>query len=207
MTGWVILVVLAVAVAVALIRFGRLSGSARELALAALLLGIAGYAWQGSPGEPGQPTRPRDIGMQPDSAFAQQRGALLQRFGTSAQWLDFADALHRMGRDRESVIAIKSGLKERPRDANLWVGLGNALVLAGDGMVSPAARLAFERAAQLAPDHPGPPYFLALSYAQSGQVDQALEIWRALLARTPPTVAWRAEIEKRIAEAEAQLQR
>ena len=205
MTGWLILAVLVAVVAIALLRFGRLSRSGRELALAALLLGVAGYAWQGSPGAPGKPTAPRDAGTQPDSEFAKQRGALMQRFTTSAQWLDFADALHRMGRDREAVIAIKTGLKERPRDAELWVGLGNALVLAGDGLVSPAARLAFDRAAQLSPQHPGPPYFLGLAYAQGGQVDQALDIWRSLLARTPPNAPWRPEIEKRIAEAEAQL--
>jgi cytochrome c-type biogenesis protein CcmH/NrfG len=203
MMGWLILALLAAVVALALLRFGRLTGAGREWMLAALLLGVAGYAWQGSPGQPGRPTLPRDAGAQPDSAFAQQRGALMQHFTSAGQWLDFADALHRMGRDREAVVALRTGLKERPKDAELWGGLGNALVLAGDGLVTPAARLAFDRAAALSPEHPAPPYFLARAYAQSGQVDQALELWRRLLARTPPDAPWRAEIEKRIAEAEA----
>jgi cytochrome c-type biogenesis protein CcmH/NrfG len=43
-------------------------------------------------------------------------------------------------------------------------GLGNALVLHADGMMTPAAELAFQRAAKLAPDHPGPKFFYGLAW-------------------------------------------
>jgi cytochrome c-type biogenesis protein CcmH len=199
MGGWVILLGLAAVTGGLLWRFAPLGKAAREFLLAALLLGLAGYAWQGNPGMAGHPTKAKGAEMQPDSAFAQQRQAMMGRFGGAGQWLDYADALHRMGYDRSAVTAIKSGLKERPNDAELWVGLGNALVLHGDGLVSPAARLAFERAARLAPDHPGPPYFLGLAYAQAGQVEQAAAMWRDLLARAPADAPWRADVEQKLA--------
>lgn len=201
--GWLIILGLVAATGGALWRFGRLSRTAAEFAGAALLFGLAGYAWQGTPGEAGHPKRAAGAEMREDSAFALQRKALLAGFGTGAQWLDYADALHRMGNDRLAVTAIRSGLKERPNDADLWVGLGNALVLHGEGLVTPAAKLAFDRAAKLAPDHPGPPYFLGLAYAQAGQPDQAAATWRALLARAPKDAPWRADIAARLAALEA----
>lgn len=204
MTGWLIVLALAGASALLLFRLAPMPRAAKELAGAALLLGLAGYAWQGSPGLAGRPTQAKDAGMQPDSAFAEaRRGLDMGRFGQTGQWLDYADALHRMGQDRLAVTAVRSGLRQRPDDADLWVGLGNALVLHGGGLVSPAAKLAFARAAALAPDHPGPPYFLALAYAQGGQLDLAAETWRALLARAPAGAPWRAQVEQRLAEVEA----
>lgn len=198
--GWLILVGLALVTAAALIRFGRLGGCGLTMLAAVLLAGVAGYAWQGSPGEPGSPTAGREAGMQPDSVFALERGRMMQRFSSAAQWLDYADALHRMGSDRLAVTAIRSGLRERPNDPDLWVGLGNALVLHGGGVISPAARLAFTRAAALAPGHPGPAYFLGLAYAQAGDLERAGETWRALLARAPPGAPWRGQVEQRLVD-------
>lgn len=200
--GWIILLALAGLVLLLLWRVARLPRAVIEFSGAALLLGIAGYAWQGSPGMAGHPTKPKGDTMQPDSEFATERKRFMGRFGTDAQWLDFADALHRMDRDRSAVTAIKSGLAQRPNSADLWVGLGNALVIHADGLVTPAAKLAFDRAARLAPDHPGPPFFLGLAYAQAGQGDKAAAAWRALLAKAPPNAPWRADLEQRIATIE-----
>ena len=68
---------------------------------------------------------------------------------------------------------IRAGLRSDPDNADLWVGLGNALVVHADGMMSPAAELAFQRAAQIAPDHPGPQFFYGLALAQGGKYDEA----------------------------------
>lgn len=200
--GWLVMLALTAIAGALLWRFATLSRAAKELMAAALLLGIAGYAWQGTPGERGHPKPAKAAETQPDSAFALERQAVLGRFGGGAQWLDYADALHRMGYDRSAVTAIKSGLRQHPNDADLWVGLGNALVLHGDGLVSPAAKLAFAQAARLSPEHPGPPYFLGLAYAQAGQMDQAAEIWRSLLARAPADAPWRKDIADRLATIE-----
>ena len=111
--------------------------------------------------------------------------------------------MHRQGWNRYAIALIQGGLNKNPRNADLWVGLGNALVIHGGGMMSPAAQLAFQRAAQINPEHPGPPFFMGLAYAQAGQTDQAEAVWRGLLARAPADAPWRRDLEDRLASLEA----
>ncbi|MDB5683522.1 MAG: Cytochrome c biosis factor-like protein [Sphingomonas bacterium] len=201
--GWLVMLVLALLVGLGLWRFGGFRRTTLELLGAALLLGVAGYAWQGSPGLAGKPTQPPADSRQPDSAFTTQRATMMERFGGDAQILEAADAMHRQGWHRYAIALIKGGLEKKPRSADLWVGLGNALVIHGGGMMSPAAQLAFERAARINPEHPGPPFFMGLAYAQAGQLDQAEAVWRGLLARAPADASWRADLEQRLAMIEA----
>ncbi|MFC3173673.1 hypothetical protein ACFOD9_05355 [Novosphingobium bradum] len=53
--GWLFAVGLAALALGGLWQGGRVNRLALELAGAALLAALAGYAWQGSPGQPGQP--------------------------------------------------------------------------------------------------------------------------------------------------------
>ena len=99
-----------------------------------------------------------------------------------------------------ATAAIRAGLAKSPNSADLWVGLGNALLVHGDGQMSPASQFAFEKAASLSPNHPGPPFFLGLGLAQAGKLDEAGEVWRGLLARAPDGVTWKADLEARLAE-------
>jgi cytochrome c-type biogenesis protein CcmH/NrfG len=110
-----------------------------------------------------------------------------------------ADGFHRIGDTQNAVGAIRAGLKMNPGDPDLWVGLGNALVIHADGMMTPAAELAFQRAAKLAPDHPGPKFFYGLALAQGGKFDEAERLWRGLLATAPPDTSWRPMVEERLA--------
>jgi cytochrome c-type biogenesis protein CcmH len=93
-------------------------------------------------------------------------------------------------------------VREHPDDPDLWVGLGNALVVHAGGLVTPASQFAFQKAADLSPEHPGPPFFLGLAYAQSGKIDQARAIWTELLARSSEDAPWRADLESRLATME-----
>jgi cytochrome c-type biogenesis protein CcmH len=95
---------------------------------------------------------------------------------------------------------VRAGLLKSPNNPDLWVGLGNALLVHGGGQISPAAQFAFEKAATLSPNHPGPPFFLGLGLAQAGKMDEAGQIWRGLLARAPEGAPWKADIETRLAE-------
>src|SRR3546814_3509953 len=97
---------------------------------------------------------------------------------------------------------MKVATKAFPERPDLWVGLGNALAVHGDGFVSPAARLAFARAAEIAPDHPAPLYFLGMAWLQSGQPGEALATWRELREKSPPDAPWLPELDRKIERSE-----
>ncbi|HEX8216754.1 MAG TPA: cytochrome C biogenesis protein [Allosphingosinicella sp.] len=197
--GWVLFLFLALVTFAALWRFAKLEAAALQFLGAALLLALAGYAWQGRPDLRGQPKAPPERQRLPDSAFAETRRDMLGSFDQAARWLGMAESYQRGGDTRGGVDMIRSGLRQHPRDPDLWVGLGSALVLHADGMMTPAAELAFRRAAGLAPGHPAPRFFYGLALAQSGRIDEAERLWRALLATTTDDVSWRPMVEQRLA--------
>jgi len=90
-------------------------------------------------------------------------------------------------------------LSREPNSMMLWLGLGNALQAQAGGALTPPAHYAFERAAQAAPDHPAPQYFLGLAYLQMGDVDGAQATWRDLLSKTPTKAPWHDKLAARIA--------
>ena len=204
--GWLIFLVLALIVAGLLWRFGRLPRGGHELVGAALFLGVDCYAWQGNPNLAGKPTPPAETAKLPDSAFAHQKDKMQAQVGTDADVLTSAEGLQAQGLNLYAIAIIKNGLEKRPNSADLWVGLGNAMVIHGGGMMSPAAQLAFQRAEAIAPNHPGPPFFIGLAYAQAGQFDRAESVWRQLLDRSPPDAPYRPELEQRLNEIERMKQ-
>ncbi|HEX9933476.1 MAG TPA: tetratricopeptide repeat protein, partial [Allosphingosinicella sp.] len=162
------------------------------------LLALAGYAWQGRPDLRGRPRPPPATQRLPDSAFAETRRDMLGTFDTAARWLGMAESYQRSGDTRGGVDMIRSGLRQHPRDADLWVGLGSALVLHAGGMMTPAAELAFRRAEGIAPGHPGPRFFYGLALAQGGRFDEAERLWRTVLADAPADASWRPMVEERL---------
>lgn len=202
--GWVILLVFAAIVGALLWRFGRLPKGGLEYVGAALLLGIAGYAWQGHPDLPGSPVRPAAPDIGGELAVTAERRAMMGQFNGAAQWIDTSEALIRNGNTGNAVAILTTATRRYPQNADLLVGLGNALVEHGGGTINPAAQYAFQKAANLSPQHPAPPFFFGLALARSGQLDQAAAIWHELLERTPPNASWRGDLEKRIAQIDAE---
>ena len=197
--GWLLIVLLALGVALALWRFARFDRNAMQFLIAALLVAFAGYAWMGKPALEGKPVPPPARLDLPDSEFAGARGDLLGRFDTAARWLTIAESYQRSGDTQNAAGVIRAGLREHPDNPDLWVGLGNALVIHADGLMTPSAQLAFQRASTLAPDHPGPKFFYGLALAQGGKFDEAENLWRELLATAPADADWRPMVEERIA--------
>ena len=100
---------------------------------------------------------------------------------------------------------MRTAVHQNPKDADLWVALGNALIGHGDGFISPAAQFAFQRAATIAPTHPGPPFFMGLALAQSGRLAEARTIWARLLEQAPTEASYRADLESRLARLDAMI--
>lgn len=191
MTGYLALALLVIA-AIALFWMMKLRGPMLTLVGAALAFGSAGYALQGSPGLSGQPRVAAK--RSPPMPLTGARQAMTGQFDYADTWLNMADALASRGNTLDAAKLLQSQVARHPGDYKLWVGLGNALTDHAR-TVTPAGRLAFERAAELAPGYPAPPFFLGLAEARSGNPEAAVRLWRQILADAPANASWRPMVE------------
>ena len=196
--GWAVIIVLAAATLLGLWRWAKPDRGALQFLGAALLLALAGYAWQGRPGLEGRPKPPPERQEMPESDFAATRESMLGRFDRAASWLTIAESYQRRGNTESAAKLLRSAIRQDPDNPDLWVGYGNALVIHADGLMTPAAQLAFQRAARLAPEHPAPRFFYGLALAQGGDYDQAERIWQDILATAPADASWRSMIQERL---------
>lgn len=191
MTSYLILLLL-VALALGVIHLAGLRGSWFLMATSALLLGAAGYVLQGRPGLAGSP-RGR-AAPEPPISLVNARNAFLGQFSGRTHWLIISDSYAARGETRDAVGILQAATRQHPRDYALWLGLGNALTDHARGL-TPAARLAFARSAELAPTSPAPSYFLGLAKLRSGDPEGALADWKTLLAEAPANASWRPFVE------------
>lgn len=197
---WLWVMLAALLTIAAIVWLGKLPVAARPLAGAAVMLGLAGYALQGSPSLPGKPMA---VAAEPEGfgdVLTDQRQGMADRFGPAAQWLGLSDGFARTGKTELAAQTLEKGLEKYPDNVDLWVGLGNALTAHGGGMMSPAAALAFDEAARRDPSHPAPPFFAGLALAQGGDLKGAEAVWSQLLARSPADAPWRPDLEMRLAQ-------
>ena len=195
MTGLLILGMIAVLM-IALLWVLRLRGSLLTLAAAAIAFGCAGYAMQGRPSLDGSPrnaaTRAAPVPL------TKPRKAMMGEFTAANSWLTISESYASRGKSQDAVGILRSAIRERPTDYALWVGLGNALSDHARTL-TPAAKFAYQRAAELAPGHPAPRFFLGLALARSGEPQQALAIWQEILADAPADASWRPFVEDGVA--------
>ena len=191
MMGWFILLLL-VASSVGALWLFKVRGGLLTAAMASLIFGAAGYAVQGSPGLPGAPAQGSE-GREviPLSAA---RHAFFGNFSPEESWLALSDGLARGGNTEDAVGLLQNAVGKYPGDAQLWIGLGNALVDHAHGL-TPPAEFAYKRAAELAPGHPAAPFFYGLALARSGDRAGAIAIWKRILANAPEDASWRPLIE------------
>jgi len=191
MMGWFILLLL-VASSLAALWLFKVRGGLLTAVMAALLVGAAGYAVQGSPGladAPAQGSEGREV-----IPLSAARHAFFGNFSPEESWLALSDGLARGGNTEDAVGLLQNAVGKYPGDAQLWIGLGNALVDHAHGL-TPPAEFAYKRAAELAPGHPAAPFFYGLALARSGDRAGAIAIWKRILANAPEDASWRPLIE------------
>jgi len=191
MSGWIALASLFV-LALAALWALRVRGPMLQLAAAALLVGAAGYAGQGRPSLEGASRTAAQ--QKPPIPLTTLRRAFFGQFGRTEHWLIMSESFASRGQTADAATVMQSAVREHPGDPSLWIGFGNALVDQA-GSLTPASQLAFQRAIDLAPNHPAPRFFLGLALARSGQPAQAAALWRAILAEAPADASWRPYVE------------
>lgn len=194
--GWILLGLIGLIAAAALWWLG-VPRRSWTIVVAALMIGATGYAVQGSPGYPGVKPRPVVDTMSLEPEIVELRNALFGRYSSSTEYLVAADAMMRAGSVRAAVQVTQSGLRKNANSAVLWTELGSTLAT-HDGNVSPAALFAFQQAMRIAPQHPGPPFFLGLAYVEAGELERARPFWMRAFQLSPPGASYRIEIAKRL---------
>jgi cytochrome c-type biogenesis protein CcmH len=198
MMGWLMLALLGACVA-ALFAWLRMPRIVWPLAGSALMLGAAGYAWQGAPGLPSHMVAADAVKLPPDPRYKALRDTFFGRFGGESIYFGVSDAALGSGNTRVAARVLAGGVDYAPKNAAMWTELGNVIALHDEGNMSPAALLAYRQAMLMAPTHPGPPFFLALSYLRAGDLKQG-RVWLAhALALTPKDASYRDEIAVRLA--------
>lgn len=191
---WVAIIVLA-GLAFALAAFAlRLSRAGWTLFAAALLFGLAGYAFQGSSELPGNPVS----AVRPASDSGAQMVAARRQFFDDeklpSNWIVTADGFARRGDYQRAAGFYSLATQNDPRDQEGWVALGMALVEHADGTLTPAARYAFERGREVAPGNGAAQYFLGVASLQVGDAAAARDYWADALAQAPANADWREAV-------------
>ncbi len=120
-------------------------------------------------------------------------------------WVFLADAYGLGRRFRDAALALSEAVILDDTNATLLARLGEYLTLSRDGQVTPAAQSAFDRALALDPDQGIARYYTGVAHAQRGAFEEALSVWRDLLAQTPPDAPWYEQLRRHIADAEIML--
>jgi cytochrome c-type biogenesis protein CcmH len=204
---WALVIALALAGFAAMVLLFRLPRTAWTTALAALALGLAGYAAQGSPGLPGAPKAAAPLVAGEGANLVELRRAVLpeeQRSNHNA--LITADALTRRDRYADAATILLGATRDNARDGEAWLALGNNLVAQAEGVMTPAAQLAYRRAEAAAPQSPGVPFFVGVAQLQSGNFLDARGLWAEAAERAPEGSEARKTIESRIARLDAVMQ-
>jgi cytochrome c-type biogenesis protein CcmH len=203
MSGWLAILIL-IALALGALWLLRVRGPMLQIAAAATMFGAIGYAVQGHPALPSSPRSASSVAA--PIPLTPLRHAFYGQFTPAEHWLVISESFARRGSTQDAAGILRSAVREHPNDSELWVGLGNALVDHA-GMMTPAADLAYSRAAELAPGHPAPVFFMGLALARSGDGASALAMWRSILASAPANASWRPVVEDAVAALEAPTKR
>ena len=203
----------ALAIGLAVVAFGvmafvyRLPRAAWTTALAALALGLAGYAAQGSPNQPGAPKVAAPLVAGEGANLVELRRAVLpSELWSHHNAIITADGMARRDQFAEAATFLLGAVRDNPNDGDAWLALGNNLVAQADGTMTPAAQFAYRRAEAAAPQSPGVPFFVGVYQLEAGNFVDARGLWAEAARRAPEGSEARLTIESRIARLDAVMQ-
>jgi len=116
-------------------------------------------------------------------------------------WLLLARTTSMLGDWDKAADAYRQALRLGRKGADVYAALGEMLVLAAEGIVSPAAHDAFASAITTNPANDVARFYQALADSQAGDVRKAIDAWLALARDSPSDSPMREEIARQVAEA------
>lgn len=120
-------------------------------------------------------------------------------------WQRLGQAYELAGRPEDSVRVYRRALALDDGDGRLHAALGEALVMASGGVVTPAAQQAFDRALELDAADPRARFYHGLALLQAGDERGAFDAWVALIEGSPADAPWLPELRRRVASLAADL--
>jgi cytochrome c-type biogenesis protein CcmH len=207
MTGWLIVTALALLTLAGVLAFAPARKQLWPIVAAASVLALAGYAWQGNPDQLAAPAQTIAAKTRAAEALIAMRADMDPTGGLAKQWLITADSYARSGRYQYSAAFIEAGLRQYPRNGDLWAGLGLVLLLAGDNQMSPPAKMAFAKAREYAPLNRSPDYFEGLVELFEGRPANTIRIWQKLVDGAPDGAVWKPKLESQLEGLISMLQR
>jgi cytochrome c-type biogenesis protein CcmH len=133
------------------------------------------------------------------SLVAQIESHLEKKPNDGRGWEVLAPVYLRLGRYDDAVRAWRNVLRLSGENAARDADYGEALVAAGNGVVTVEAKSAFERSQKLDGEEPKSHYFLGLAAEQDGKPKEAAAIWRTLLAGAGPNAPWAEGVRQALA--------
>ncbi len=167
------------------------------------LLSVALYLHYGSPGMVNVAAAPSPSVPAANAPLDQLVAQVEQHLEKSPRdgrgWEVLAPVLFKLGRYDDAVRAFRNALIYNGETAARHANLGEAMGAAANGVITAEATAEFERARTLDPGDVKARYFLGLAAEQDGRRDEATAAWQALLKDAPPDAAWRAGVERALA--------
>ena len=178
---------------------GKQSMAAPALALAAVLIvplvALPLYLKAGSPSLPAVPWAERMAEAEAkgdyEALVAKVEKHLEQNPDDLDGWRVLAPAYRRAMRWADAAEAQRNIVRLSPPDAATIADYGEALVMAGEGMVSAQAHDVFAKALALDPKLPKARFYDALALKQEGKTADAKAAFEAFLKDTPDDAPWR----------------
>jgi cytochrome c-type biogenesis protein CcmH len=171
-------------------------------------MAVAIYLQRGQPGMPDFPIAERLRHAAENNDIAVMVRKVEERLAARPDdlegWKVIAPVYVRLGQIDKAITAYRNAIRLSKPDADLYNGLGEALVIKAEGRLTPEARRAFEKALKLAPGNPMSRYYLAQAALQDGRKEEALRELRKLLDDLPADFGGRHVIEQQIARLEEQ---
>jgi cytochrome c-type biogenesis protein CcmH len=173
---------------------------APSLALAAVLIvplvALPLYLKAGSPQLPGVPLEKRMAEAEAkgdyEALIVKVEKHLAQNPDDLDGWKVLAPAYRRGMRFADAVEAHRNIVRLSPPDALALSDYAEAMVMAGEGMVSAEAHDLFGKALALDPTLPKARFYEALALKQEGKTEEAKSAFEAFLKDTPADAPWRA---------------